>query len=212
MTERPMRVEPVVLEGDHVRMEPMSPDHLPGLLAIGLDPTIWTWMPLTVRTAEDIRALVEAALKARDAGMEFPFVTVDRASGRPVGSSRYLAFVLEHARLEIGWTWIAPAWQRSAVNTEAKLLMLGHAFDVLGCRRVEFKTDSHNEPSRRALLGIGATFEGIFRKHMLVRGGERRDSAWYSITDDEWPDVRVHLEARLARGSTDEPRMVGSAP
>jgi len=199
MTQRPSRIEPVVLEGDHVRLEPMTIEHLPGLVEIGLALPIWTWMPFVVRTADDLRGLVESALRARDAGAEFPFVTVQRASGQPVGSTRYLAIALEHARLEIGWTWLAPAWQRSVVNTEVKLLMLEHAFEALGCRRVEFKTDAQNETSRRALLGIGATFEGVFRKHMLVRGGERRDSAWYSITDDEWPDVKAHLQARLAR-------------
>jgi RimJ/RimL family protein N-acetyltransferase len=199
MTERPLTVEPIVLEGDQVRLEPMTLEHLPGLVEIGLALPIWTWMPFVVRTRDDLRGLVESALRARDAGTESPFVTIERASGRPVGSTRYLAIALDHARLEIGWTWLAPAWQRSVVNTEAKLLMLGHAFEALGCRRVEFKTDAQNEASRRALLGIGATFEGVFRKHMLVRGGERRDSAWYSITDDEWPDVKMHLQARLAR-------------
>jgi RimJ/RimL family protein N-acetyltransferase len=199
VTQRPLSVEPIVLEGDHVRLEPMTLEHLPGLVEIGLALPIWTWMPFVVRTPDDLRGLVESALRARDAGAEFPFVTVQRASGQPVGSARYLAIALEHARLEIGWTWLAPAWQRSVVNTEAKLLMLGHAFEALGCRRVEFKTDAQNEASRRALVGIGAVFEGVFRKHMLVRGGERRDSAWYSITDDEWPDVRTHLRARLAR-------------
>ncbi|MGH2967174.1 MAG: GNAT family N-acetyltransferase [Solirubrobacterales bacterium] len=199
MTERPTRIEPVTLEGDHVRLEPMSMAHSPGLVEVGLDPAIWTWMPVRVRAGADIEALMRAALAGRDAGTEFPFVTIERATGRLVGTSRYLAIAFEHRRLEIGWTWIAPAWQRSAVNTEAKLLMLAHAFEALGCLRVEFKTDALNEASRRALLGIGATFEGVFRKHLLVRGGERRDSAWYSITDDEWPDVRAHLEARLAR-------------
>ena len=199
MSQRPRTVEPVTLEGDHVRLEPMTLEHLEGLVEIGLEPAIWTWMPVLVRTPDDLRGLVDSALRARDSGTEFPFVTIERASGRPVGSTRYLAIALEHARLEIGWTWIGPAWQRSAVNTEAKLLMLGHAFEGLGCRRVEFKTDARNEASRAALLGIGATFEGVFRKHMLVRGGERRDSAWYSLTDDEWPDVKAHLRTRLDR-------------
>jgi len=199
MRQRPPTVEPVTLEGDQVRLEPLTLEHLPGLVEIGLEPAIWTWMPVAVRTPEDLRGLVESALRARAAGTELPFVTIERATGRPVGSTRYLAIALGHARLEIGWTWLAPAWQRSAVNTEAKLLMLTHAFEALGCRRAEFKTDARNEASRRALLGIGATFEGVFRKHLLVRDGERRDSAWYSITDDEWPDVRTHLRARLAR-------------
>lgn len=184
-----------------MRLEPLAIErHLPGLVEVGLEPSIWTWMSEVVRTPDDLRHLLEAAVAACDAGVEVPFAIIERATGRPVGSTRYLAVALEHGRLEIGWTWLAPAWQRSAVNSEAKLLMLAHAFDVLSCRRVEFKTDARNEASRAALLGIGATFEGVFRKHVIVRGGERRDSAWYSITDDEWPDVRAHLEARLARG------------
>jgi RimJ/RimL family protein N-acetyltransferase len=198
MSQRPLTVEPVTLEGDRVRLEPLTLEHLSGLVEIGLVPTMWTWMPVVVRRPDDLRGLVVSALRTREAGTEFPFVTIERATGRPVGSTRYLAIALEHARLEIGWTWLAPAWQRSAVNTEAKLLMLTHAFEALGCQRVEFKTDAQNEASRRALLGIGAVFEGVFRKHLLVRGGERRDSAWYSITDDEWPDVKAHLQARLA--------------
>ena len=195
-------VAPLVLEGRHVRLESMTMGHLPGLVACGLDPRIWTWMPLRIEDESGMRSLVEAALAGRAAGSEFPFVTVARATGQVVGSSRYLAIVLAQRRLEIGWTWITPDAQRSPVNTEAKLLMLGYAFDTLSCLRVEFKTDARNAASRAALLGIGATFEGVFRKHMMVRGGQRRDSAWYSITDDEWPDVRVHLQARLARERT----------
>ena len=195
-------VAPLVLEGRHVRLESMTMGHLPGLVACGLDPRIWTWMPLRIEDESGMRSLVEAALAGRAAGSEFPFVTVARATGQVVGSSRYLAIVLAQRRLEIGWTWITPDAQRSPVNTEAKLLMLGYAFETLSCLRVEFKTDARNAASRAALLGIGATFEGVFRKHMVVRGGQRRDSAWYSITDDEGPDVRVHLEARLARERT----------
>jgi RimJ/RimL family protein N-acetyltransferase len=191
--------QPLVLEGRHVRLESMSTGHLPGLVACGLDPRIWTWMPFTVSDETGMRALVEAAIDARAAGSEFPFVTVDRATGQVVGSSRYLALTPAQRRLEIGWTWVTPSAQRSAVNTEAKLLMLQFAFEALGCLRVEFKTDARNAASRAALLGIGAIFEGVFRRHMLVQGGRRRDSAWYSIIDDEWPDVRVHLEERLAR-------------
>lgn len=172
--------------------------HLASLVACGLDPRIWRWMPLEVTDEPGMRELIEQAMAGREAGTEFPFVTIDRASGRAVGSTRYLAIALAHRRLEIGWTWLTPAAQRSAVNTGAKLLMLRHAFDVLGCRRVEFKTDARNVASRAALSGIGAAFEGVFRKHMLVRGEVRRDSAWYAITDEAWPDVRVRLEARLA--------------
>ena len=127
------------------------------------------------------------------------FATVDQDSGRAIGSTRFMSIVPEHRRLEIGWTWVAPAWQRTGANREAKLLMLGHAFDTLGCRRVEFKTDSLNEPSRTALLGIGARFEGIFRNHMVMPDGRMRHSAYYSVIDDEWPAVRAGLERSLAR-------------
>jgi RimJ/RimL family protein N-acetyltransferase len=148
---------------------------------------------------EGVRAYVEGALANRDAGLEVPWVTVERVTGRPIGSTRYLTIVPEHRRLEIGWTWISPRWQRTAVNSEAKLLQLTRAFDVLGARRVEFKTDARNERSRAALLGIGATFEGILRAHMVTRDDGRRDSAYYSILDHEWPAVREHLRARLRR-------------
>jgi N-acetyltransferase len=193
------RVEPVTLEGRIVRLEPLSLDHVPGLAEVGLDPTIWRWTIARPASVDDLRAWAEATLAARDAGTEFPFATIDAASGRPIGSSRYLNIALAHRRLEIGWTWLAPAWQRTGANREAKLLMLTHAFETLGCRRVEFKTDSNNEPSRTALLGIGATFEGIFRKHMVMPGDGVRHSAWYSVIDDEWPAVKARLEESLRR-------------
>ena len=192
-------VEPVVLEGSRVRLEPLTLDHVPGLAEVALDPAIWQWTIARPTSEADLRAWAVAALAGRDAGTEFPFATIDVATGRPIGSSRYMNIVLEHRRLEIGWTWVAPAWQRTGANREAKLLMLGHAFDDLGCRRVEFKTDSLNEPSRTALLGIGATFEGIFRNHMVMPDGRMRHSAYYSVIDDEWPLVRAGLERSLAR-------------
>ena len=193
------RIEPVTLEGRIVRLEPLRPDHVPGLAAVGLDPAIWRWTIARPQTEADLREWAETAIRGRDAGTEFPFVTHDVATGRPIGSSRYMNIVLEHRRLEIGWTWVAPAWQRTGANREAKLLMLTHAFETLGCRRVEFKTDSLNEPSRTALLGIGATFEGIFRNHMVMPGGRMRHSAYYSVIDDEWPAVKALLERSIAR-------------
>jgi RimJ/RimL family protein N-acetyltransferase len=144
-------------------------------------------------------AIVEAALGAQAAHTAVPLVTIERASDRVVGGSRYLNLAPDDLRLEIGWSWLDPAFQGTAVNTEAKLLMLGHAFDVLGCRRVELKTDALNEQSRRAILAIGATFEGIFRKHMVMARGRARDTAYYSIVDEEWPAIRAGLHARLAR-------------
>lgn len=161
-------------------------------------------MPIDGSTPEGMIGLVDAALAAQAAGTEVPFVTIEQATGRVVGSSRYLALAPAHLRLEIGWTWIDPEMQRTAVNTEAKLLGLGHAFDTLGLRRVEFKTDALNEQSRAAILGIGAQFEGIFRKHMVMASGRARDSAYYSVIDTEWPDVRAHLQARLARHAPQE--------
>jgi RimJ/RimL family protein N-acetyltransferase len=193
------RVEPVILEGRRVRLEPLGLEHVPRLAVVALEPAIWQWTLARPTSEADVRSWAEAALAGRAAGTEFPFVTLDAATGRPIGSSRYMNIVLEHRRLEIGWTWVAPAWQRTGANREAKLLMLGHAFDVLGCRRVEFKTDSLNEPSRTALLGIGAQFEGIFRNHMVMPGGRMRHSAYYSVIDDEWPSVRAGLERSLAR-------------
>lgn len=192
-------VQPVTLEGRIVRLEPLSLDHVAGLAEVGLDPVVWRWTIARPTSEAHLRAWAEAALANRSAGTELPFVTIEAATGRPIGSTRFMNIALEHRRLEIGWTWVAPPWQRSGANREAKLLQLRHAFDVLGCRRVEFKTDSRNEASRNALLGIGAQFEGIFRNHMVMPEGPMRHSAWYSVIDEEWPMVRDRLEASLAR-------------
>lgn len=193
------RIAPVTLEGRLIRLEPLAFDHVPGLAEVGLDPDIWRWTLARPTLEDDVRAWAAAAIQARDAGTEFPFATIDVATGRPIGSTRYMNIVLEHRRLEIGWTWVAPPWQRTGANREAKLLMLEHAFDRVACRRVEFKTDSNNVKSREALLGIGAAFEGIFRNHMVMPGGGTRHSAWYSVIEEEWPDVRAGLEAKLRR-------------
>jgi N-acetyltransferase len=192
-----VEVRPVVLEGRLVRLEPLSLDHLPGLERVALAPAIWAWMPVAIETAEALRAHVDAALELAASGAQRPFVTVLRESGQVVGATRYMAIEPAHRRLEVGWTWVAPAWHGRGVNDEAKLLQLGHAFEALGCRRVEFKTDSRNERSRAALLGIGATFEGVFRNHMIARDGRARHSAWYSVIAEEWPAVRARLEQRL---------------
>jgi N-acetyltransferase len=192
-------VAPVVLEGRIVRLEPMSLDHVDGLAQVGLDPAIWTWMPFSPSSHGDLRTIVEAALASAVNGSEVPFVTIEQASGRPIGSTRYLAVTPEHLRLEIGWTWVAPAWQRTGANRDAKRLQLEHAFERLGANRVEFKTDSRNERSRTALLALGATFEGVLRNHMVMPGGRLRHSAYYSILRDEWPAVKARLEAGGAR-------------
>jgi N-acetyltransferase len=196
-------VEPVTLEGTYVRLEPLSLTHVAGLTDVGLDAEIWRWMPVAVQTSGEMRTMVEQALAGAADGSQVPFATIDRTSERVAGSTRYLNIDGPNRRLEIGFTWLSPRWQRSALNTEAKLLLMRHAFDALGALRVEFKTDSLNERSRAALLGIGATEEGTLRNHMVTYTGRRRHSVYYSVIEEEWPRVRQHLEARLARHARD---------
>ena len=184
------------LEGRLVRLEPMAPRHADGLWEASRDPRTWRWLSIArPATRDQLDAMVDAALAAAHAETEIPLVTL--CHERVVGSTRFLALRPEHRSVEIGWTWLHPSAWGTGVNVEAKLLMLRHAFEEWGCRRVELKTDARNDRSRGAMEAMGARFEGIHRKHMLVRGGENRDSAWYSVTDDEWPDVRAGLEARL---------------
>lgn len=190
-------VSSVTLEGTIVRLEPLSMTHLDDLTEVALDARIWQWTIARPTDRAGLGAWLESALATAAMGTEMPFATVDRASGKAVGSTRFMSIVPEHRRLEIGWTWLGRAFQLSGANREAKLLQLAHAFDVLGANRVEFKTDSLNEPARRALLGIGSTFEGIFRNHMVMPGGRLRHSAYYSVTVEEWPEVRARLEAAI---------------
>jgi RimJ/RimL family protein N-acetyltransferase len=197
---KPMIVEPVTLEGRFVRMEPLSLDHVDALCEVGLEPSLWTWIPTAVRTPAEMRQYVEIALAERDAGRALPFATIDRATGKVVGSSRYAAISVPDRRVEIGWTWIGAPWQRTYINTEAKLVMLRHAFEQWGCLRVELKTDGLNEKSRAAIARIGAKQEGIFRQHMITASGRVRDTVYFSILDTEWPTVRARLTARLDAG------------
>ena len=191
-------VNPVTLEGRHARLEPLSLDHHLDLCTAGLDEELWRWTPSQVRTADDMRGYIEAALRAQADRSVVPFATVHRASGRAIGSTRFLNIDRAHRRLEIGATWIGPPWQRTAINTEAKYLMLRHAFEDLGANRVELKTDSLNERSRRAILRLGAIEEGTLRKHMVTDSGRIRHTVYYSIIDDEWPAVKARLEGMLA--------------
>ena len=186
-----------LLQGKLVRLEPLDARHVPGLLSAAADPVTWTWIPARLDHETAIRTWLADALRARDAGTELPFATLEATTGRVVGSTRYMAIVPAHRRLEIGWTWLAPAAWGTGINVETKLLLLTHAFDTLGAMRVELKTDARNERSRAAILALGAEFEGIFRKHMRMPDGRIRDSAWYAITDDDWPAVRARLTARL---------------
>jgi N-acetyltransferase len=185
---------PGTLSGRLVRLEPLGREHLDGLWYASRDPRTWRWLSVVQpATRDELAAWIDEALAEPD----LPFATVQ--DGDPVGSTRFLNQRPEHRSVEIGWTWLAPTAWGTGANVEAKLLMLEHAFDRWGCRRVELKTDALNNRSRGALEALGATFEGIHRKHMLVRGGENRDSAWYSVVDDDWPAVRERLLLRLGR-------------
>ena len=192
-------VLPVVLVGQRVRLEPLAFEHLDDLVAVGLDPAIWA---LTIARPADragIETWLTSALASAASGVDVPFATIDLVSGRAIGSTRFMSIVPDHRRLEIGWTWVGTGFQRTGANREAKYLQLVHAFEVLDANRVEFKTDARNEKSRKALLGIGTTFEGIFRRHMIMPTGPLRDSAFYSVIAEEWPEVKARLRASLER-------------
>jgi RimJ/RimL family protein N-acetyltransferase len=193
-----MIVTPVTLEGQHARLEPLRIEHLAGLVKVGLDPELWRWIPTAVRTKEEMAAYIETALQEQARGMSLPFALVEKITGEAIGSTRYGNIDRAHHRVEIGWTWLARDWQRTAVNTEAKYLLLRHAFESLGCMRVELKTDSLNERSRAAILRIGAKEEGILRNHMITDSGRIRHTVYFSIIDSEWPGVKARLEARMS--------------
>jgi RimJ/RimL family protein N-acetyltransferase len=176
------------LEGRIVVLEPLGPEHVDGIREAAADERIWTWMLTT-----DPEIWLEHTLGS---DVMQPFAVL--RNGEVVGSTSYMSLAPEHRRLEIGNTWMSPSAWNTGANVEAKYLLLRHAFEVVGCRRVEFKTDAKNERARRALAALPAEFEGIHRKHMIVRGGERRDSAWYAVIEDDWPEVKAALERRLA--------------
>src|SRR6266850_710886 len=192
-----MVVSAAILEGVHARLEPLRKAHLAELAQVGLDEELWRWIPTPVRTREELAAYIEAALNEEERGVSLPFTIVDKAAGRAIGSTRYGNIDRTNHRVEIGWTWIAREWQRTAVNTEAKYLLLRHAFESLGCMRVELKTDSLNEKSRAAILRIGAKEEGIFRNHMITSSGRIRHTVYFSIVDSEWPAVKARLFSLL---------------
>ena len=192
-----MAVSPVVLEGAHVRLEPLAKTHLTGLVEVGLDEELWLWIPTPVRTQQEMAAYIETALDEQAQGVALPFAIVEKATGRAIGSTRYGNIDRTHHRVEIGWTWVAGAWQRTAMNTEAKYLLLRHAFETLRCMRVELKTDSLNERSRAAILRLGAREEGLFRNHMITASGRIRHTVYFSIINSEWPTVKARLEGKL---------------
>ncbi len=190
----------MILEGAQVRLEPLTLEHHQALCEVGLDPELWQWIPYRATTPDEMRSYIQSALDAQAAGSAQPFATVERATGRVIGSTRYMNIDATNRRREIGSTWIAKPWQRTAINTEAKYLMLRHAFETLGCVRVELKTDALNQTSRNAILRIGAKEEGTLRQHMVTWTGRLRDSVYFSVLDSEWPQVKAELEAKLKRG------------
>jgi RimJ/RimL family protein N-acetyltransferase len=194
-----MRIEPVIIEGSDVRLEPLSLAHHDALCAAGLDPELWTWTTTLIGTPEDMKIYIETALRWQKEGTALPFAIIEKSSAKVVGSTRYGNIDTSNRRLEIGWTWIARPWQRTSINTETKFLLLTHAFETLDCIRVEFKTDSLNSQSRNALLRIGAKEEGILRNHMITQGGRLRHSVYYSIIESEWPHVKKLLEEKTKR-------------
>lgn len=193
-----MDTQPVTLEGRHARLEPLDLDrHWDGLRAVGLELELWRFTSAQVRDESDLRRYLEKAVAEREQGVAVPFATIHRASGRVAGSTRFGSIVREHRRVEIGWTWLGSEFQRTALNTEAKYLMLRHAFESWGCMRVEFKTSSTNLKSQAAMQRLGLVHEGVFRKWMFNENGTPRDTVWFSCVDDEWPAMKTRLEGML---------------
>ncbi len=194
-------VMPITLEGSVVRLEPIRREHTEVFWEVARDALndIFQWIPYRMKTRDDFQHLVEKAFDEQEHGDSVVFATVERGSGQVIGSTRFMNIDRANRRVEIGSTWIIPAWQRTAVNTEAKYLMLRHAFEVWQCIRVELKTDALNQKSRNAILRIGAKEEGTLRRHVITWTGRVRDSVYFSILDTEWPEVKARLETRLAR-------------
>jgi|SRR5580692_1025363 RimJ/RimL family protein N-acetyltransferase len=200
MTAGPLNiVSPVTLEGAVVRLEPLRHEHANLFWEVAQSDLedIFRWIPYSMKTPEDFRRLIDKAFEEQQRGESIVFATVERSSGRSIGSTRFMNIDRTNRRVEIGSTWISPAWQRTAVNTEAKYLMLRHAFEVWNCMRVELKTDALNQKSRNAILRIGAKEEGTLRRHLLTHTGRVRDTVYFSILDSEWPEVKAKLEARI---------------
>ncbi len=195
-----MEVRPVVLQGKHVRLEPMTEEHVSGLAEVGAGQTFWDFMLYgNINTVDDMHDWVLDILARAKKGTDLPFVVIHLASGRVAGATRYLNIVPKDRGLEIGGTWYGPEFQRTPVNTECKYLLLQHAFETLDCIRVQLKTDLRNERSQQAIERLGAVREGVLRNHMILPDGRYRDSVFYSILDTEWPEVKKRLEEMMNR-------------
>lgn len=198
-----MNIQPVMLEGAAVHLVPLSQEHIPHLWNVAKDDLadIFRWIPYRVQDYTDIEQVVLNGLDDQKRGVSLPFATVEKSSGTVIGSTRFMNIDVANRKVEIGSTWIAPAWQRTAINTEAKYLMLSHAFDQWGCIRVELKTDALNQKSRNAILRIGAKEEGTLRHHMITHTGRLRDTVYFSIMKFEWPHVRCRMAEKMAQGA-----------
>jgi N-acetyltransferase len=195
-----MEIKPIVLQGKHVRLEPMTEEHILGLAEIGAGQTFWDFMVYgNINTIDDMRNWVLDLLSRAEKGADLPFAAIHLASGRVAGATRYLNIMPKDRGLEIGGTWYGPEFQRTVVNTESKYLLLRHAFETLGCIRVQLKTDLRNERSQKAIERIGAVKEGVLRNHMILPDGRIRHSVFYSILDTEWPEVKKRLEEMLTK-------------
>jgi RimJ/RimL family protein N-acetyltransferase len=195
-----MDITPIGLHGTLVRLEPLSTAHAPDLYETGRDPSLWTYKPVPAPgTAAEMTGLVTATLKQQAAGQCLPFAIVEQSTGQAVGETRYHNISHPDRNLEIGWTWLTPRVQRTGVNTEAKFLLLRHAFETLGTVRVQFRTHHLNVRSQQALERLGAVREGVLRRHMAMPDGSFRDSVYFSVVDGEWPDVRARIEHLMRR-------------
>lgn len=199
-----MEISPVILEGQHVRLEPLSPVYEESLIAAAGDGELWNSTVTIVPARATMATYIAAALNAQAQGLELPFAIIRKSSGQVVGSTRFYSIERDHRRVEIGYTWLAASAQRTRVNTEAKLLLLTHAFEVWGCIRVGFVTDVLNHQSRTAILRLGAKQEGVLRNHMVMPDGRYRDSVYFSIIEAEWPEVKARLEGKLRQAAEDD--------
>jgi RimJ/RimL family protein N-acetyltransferase len=199
MKHTPMIVEPVTLSGQYIRLEPLAMSHFDQLWAIGRDAELWKWTPYQITTPDKMHAYIKAALDGQEIGTALPFITLWQATEQIVGSTRFGNIDAGNRHAEIGWTWIDRRWQRTPVNTEAKFLMLQHAFEEWRCLRVAFKADELDEKAQRAIERLGARREGVSRQHVIAESGRVRSSVYYSIVNDEWPQVKAHLQTLLAR-------------
>lgn len=192
-----MQINPLTLEGKYVRLAPLKLSYLPELYEAASDESLWLWTTNIIENREDALRYIETALGEFERKVSLPFVTIEKSSGKVIGSTRFGNLDAAHRKAEIGWTWVNPKWQRTNINTEAKLLMLTHAFETWKCVRVELKTDVLNEQSRKAILRLGAKEEGVLRRHLITDAGRFRDTVYFSIIDSEWQTVKADLQSKL---------------